>query len=369
MLSAKDLPALSISPSNLKWYKISYPIHFLPLKEFKRIINDFDSTVFSTGILSSNIIVLKELFRIPITGILFATNSSVRWESCGRLPDFIISEPSQLEKISSGIHQGYVAEAVAIKRVYHLSGLVRVIAITSRLQSKESGHEYCLVSGGRYFKLEDQRSKTNYIGAMVLKNKKSLIYQNDFNKIFHFLLKHGVKTRFDGITRVPPKIGDTKWDRFKQIVNNLCRDFNCIDYSDSLDSLPEIISQKKLSTSKRWENTKGKFVFKQNVDGEHIILLDDVITSGATTLSCADSIMECGASRVTIVTILINQFYDARLDSSLIIPKCPCGGDFSLRVNSTDGSFFYGCSNYPMCTNKLCLSDWNIKLDIKNEDS
>lgn len=363
MLSNRDLPDLSASHSNFKQDRISYPVQFLPIGNLEEIITEFDSTVFSTGILSSNISVLQELFRSPITGILFAENSFVMWELCGKLPDFIIAEPSQLNNIINGKHRGYISEAAAVKRAYQIEHPVGVITITSKIRSVDMRYEYSLVSGGRYFKTGDQRSKTNYIGAMVLKNKNCSVYQGDFYDIFQFLLKNGIKTTFNGITRVPPKIDDKKWDRFNKIVSNLCEKFECINYSDSLEALPEIASQKTLSTAERWENAKGKFVFSQNVKGKHIVLIDDVITSGATTLSCADSIMDCDARQVTIVTILINQYSDARLNSSFVTPNCSCGGEFLLRANTRNGSFFYGCSRYPECRNSLSIDDWNSKLN------
>ncbi len=63
-------------------------------------------------------------------------------------------------------------------------------------------------------------------------------------------------------------------------------------------------SQRDLSLAERWERASVSFFKGQPFPkGAKILLVDDVVTSGATLTVCADILFECGASSVTAVTI------------------------------------------------------------------
>jgi ComF family protein len=67
----------------------------------------------------------------------------------------------------------------------------------------------------------------------------------------------------------------------------------------------ENISQTKRTRYDRWENVDGIFALAQpdKVKDKHILLVDDVITTGATIESCASALMAAGDVRVSVVTI------------------------------------------------------------------
>jgi ComF family protein len=67
----------------------------------------------------------------------------------------------------------------------------------------------------------------------------------------------------------------------------------------------ENISQTKRTRYDRWENVEGIFALTQpaEVKGKHILLVDDVITTGATIESCASALMTGEDVRISVATI------------------------------------------------------------------
>jgi ComF family protein len=62
-------------------------------------------------------------------------------------------------------------------------------------------------------------------------------------------------------------------------------------------------AQAGLTNAKRRENVAGAFVVKGRLDGKHVLLVDDVMTTGATASACARALKRAGAARVTLLTL------------------------------------------------------------------
>ena len=64
-------------------------------------------------------------------------------------------------------------------------------------------------------------------------------------------------------------------------------------------------TQTKRSRTERWDNVEGIFVLKnpELLAGKHILLVDDVITTGATMESCVNEILKAEGVKVSIAAL------------------------------------------------------------------
>lgn len=76
----------------------------------------------------------------------------------------------------------------------------------------------------------------------------------------------------------------------------------------SVDELVRIIhnpTQTKLSKTQRWENVEGifKVINKAVFENKHVLLVDDVITTGSTIEACARALLMCNNISISVATI------------------------------------------------------------------
>jgi ComF family protein len=67
------------------------------------------------------------------------------------------------------------------------------------------------------------------------------------------------------------------------------------------------LTQTSRSRTDRWSNVEGIFAVNSGSDlpGKHVILVDDVVTTGATLDACASAILSGGEYRVSIATLAV----------------------------------------------------------------
>lgn len=70
-------------------------------------------------------------------------------------------------------------------------------------------------------------------------------------------------------------------------------------------------SQTQQRHGERWDNVAGIFAVRrpERLRGKHVLLVDDVFTTGATVISCAEAIVEaCGGDvRVSVATLAVSR--------------------------------------------------------------
>ena len=63
-------------------------------------------------------------------------------------------------------------------------------------------------------------------------------------------------------------------------------------------------TQTHLAPNERWENTRGIFrLARPDLAGKHVLLIDDVITTGATLSHCAEILLQGEGTRVSIFAL------------------------------------------------------------------
>jgi ComF family protein len=72
-----------------------------------------------------------------------------------------------------------------------------------------------------------------------------------------------------------------------------------------LERTRDTATQTRLSARERARNVRGAFVVRHPawVQGRHLLLVDDVMTTGATVAACSRVLKEAGAASVHVVTV------------------------------------------------------------------
>jgi ComF family protein len=72
---------------------------------------------------------------------------------------------------------------------------------------------------------------------------------------------------------------------------------------DTLLKIRETPPQVGLSASERHKNLAGAFGVKGDLKGKRILLVDDVVTTGATAAACSKALLKAGAQEVVVLAI------------------------------------------------------------------
>ena len=103
---------------------------------------------------------------------------------------------------------------------------------------------------------------------------------------------------------------------------------------NALRRVRDTASQAGLTSAKRRENVSGAFQARAGktrkaLDGRSVLLIDDVMTTGATAASCARALKRGGARQVTLLTL-------ARVDRRLMFDPFAATRDSNFSGRSED---------------------------------
>jgi ComF family protein len=111
---------------------------------------------------------------------------------------------------------------------------------------------------------------------------------------------------FDGIIPVPLSIRSLKERGFNQsllISRVISKKFHVPLLMDNLRKTKETPPQIGLSARERLLNLKNAFEVRGNIKGLRLLLVDDVMTTGATVAECSKELLKAGAKEVIVLTL------------------------------------------------------------------
>lgn len=78
-------------------------------------------------------------------------------------------------------------------------------------------------------------------------------------------------------------------------------------YKNVVQRTTNNLSQTRMNAHQRQENVKGIFLLKhpETIAGKHLLLVDDVTTTGATLISCAKELVKAPGVTISILTLAV----------------------------------------------------------------
>ncbi len=122
------------------------------------------------------------------------------------------------------------------------------------------------------------------------------------------LKKHFNCQSFDALIPLPLHISKKRKRGYNQ-AEKICQGLSAATripvWNDIVRRNRSTESQTRKDRAARWENMKGKFSLKniEKAKGKHLLLVDDVITTGATLEACGQTLLEIPNCRLSVLTI------------------------------------------------------------------
>ena len=113
---------------------------------------------------------------------------------------------------------------------------------------------------------------------------------------------------FDVVTAVPlhlSKLAHRGYNQSEYIARGIASELN-IPYIESLKAVRPHTTQTHKGALERWQNIQGNYALKNDAGqlaGMHILLVDDVVTTGSTLTVCATLLKSIPGTRVSLFTL------------------------------------------------------------------
>lgn len=245
-------------------------------------------------------------------------------------PDLAVNRPARLlEHLDGEIGPEPLGEALAsgAEPRGHWGSLLQLGANTFGL--------------GRYFPTTDRRHPGQRLSRLIIDSKESADAQERLGACFEGLAAVNVTNPPELVVSVPPDPEGT--DRFGPARAAVAGLYGAEDGEGVLRQLYGSDDYKSTARAGRAALVLERFEATADLEGKRVVLLDDVLTSGAQSEACRAALREAGSGGVSIIVAGVTQ--DALPDPC---PLCEIGTVRTKRRGS-DGKEFLGCTRWPAC--------------------
>lgn len=307
----------------------------------------FDSTELIA--ISSDSYFLKEMMQNHI-GTIYAGNIDTK--KLKHAPDF---SNKNLNHVLTKDYVGYAAEALLIENCESLKKVL-LQCNSQIILSDGTSKNIQLIFGGRYYPLSRKYFIDDPLSVVIrgFKHKYNNKVDIYYDGVLSLLKKNNDIDILTYVPLKPAQIKERKFDRFAslKLKNTSKSGINLI----SIIKCNQDFSQKQNDAYHRSENVKDAFELTADVTDKTVVVLDDLYSTGATINEIGKLLYENGAKKVIAVFLAVNQMTES-ISQQFQHIKCPvCGHNMKLKI-SGEGKLFFGCYNYPNCTNSLDCSE------------
>ena len=140
------------------------------------------------------------------------------------------------------------------------------------------------------FKHADRTDLTQVLSIFMLQNHKDLIEKADIIIPVPLYITRLLKRRYNQAALLAKRLAKETHSKYDPMI---------------LYRKRSTISQGHMSAKKRAENVKGAFAVRylDRLKGKKVLLVDDVMTTGATVCECSKVLLKAGAVQVDVLTV------------------------------------------------------------------
>lgn len=172
-------------------------------------------------------------------------------------------------------------------------------------------YDFCITCKSKHYHFDFARSVFAYDknSAPIILNFKFQSYK-DYAKYLGLLLSDFFSTSdlvASVATFVPiskERLKDRGFNQSEELCKEFCTNTGLI-FVDALERDKDLPKQSTLNAEQRSINIKGAFKVKNKklIKGKEVLLIDDVLTTGATASECAKELIKAGAANVCVLTV------------------------------------------------------------------
>ena len=307
------------------------------------IFDDMDTDETGVIIISNNIAHIKRWVELGFSTVYLKTENCESYKELGYMPDAIWNHQHFYNFVdNTDFRLTYISEKTGFPNMKLSQTLLG--KYSNYLQVPHTDLTADVVFTGRYFTLKDNRNYNHPLSRAIIGFKNNLpscdlAIKRTFGHLIESFLRLYDST-VSHITVVPPRPNkNSRFTGLEKFVPN-----RNLEY-DLLFSKVDYPSPKKYHTfEEKYQCVYGNIGCNSKIDG-HVLLLDDVYTSGATTAECARVLYEAGASKVTVLPLAITQSMNYHKQAVMPVVFDSDGNEYFINFRKSDSCAFWSSKN------------------------